>query len=99
MENETLQKQLHLIRTVEAALKVVVPDAEELQFRGSLLNCATAKLADFKPGMTVRLYEAACDVKFPTEDVTRFRHNLQRAIGRNLDLRSYRIQPAPAPAK
>jgi len=92
-ESEELQSQTRLVRIIEAALKVSVPDPEELQFRRSLLNCAAARLQDLKPPFVVRLYEAACDVKFPSDEVTDFRKQLQRTIGRSLSLKQYR-QPA-----
>jgi len=94
-KNEEVTKQSQLIRTVEAALKVAIPDADEIAFRSSLLACATAKIPDLGPGFIVRLYEAACDVKFPTDHVGDFRKSLQRAIGKNLDLRSYRKANPP----
>lgn len=43
-QNEELQSQTQLTRTIEAALKVAVPDADEIRFRGSLLRCAMAQL-------------------------------------------------------
>jgi hypothetical protein len=92
-ESENLQEQTRLVRIIEAALKVAVPDPEELRFRRSLLACATAQLADLKPPFVVRLYEAACDVKFPSDEVTSFRKSLQRTIGRSLSLKQY-SQPA-----
>jgi hypothetical protein len=88
--NEQLQDQTHIIRSVEANFKVPVPDAEELQFRASLLRCAEAGLPSMKPGFVVRLYEAACDVKFASEEVTHFRHTLQRHLGSHFNLRQYR---------
>lgn len=89
-ENEALQGQTRLVRFIEAALKVAVPDPEEIQFRSSLLNCATSQLDSLKPPFIVRLYEAACDVKFPSDEVTEFRKALQRCIGRSLGLAQYR---------
>lgn len=93
-KNEELQEQTHLIRTVEAALQVDVPDTEEMQFRSSLLNYAQSVLATLKPAFLVRLYEAACAVKFPSEHVTGFRHALQRQLGTHLNLRAFRATPA-----
>jgi len=98
-KNEELQEQTHLIRTVEAHLKISVPDPEELRFRASLLRCAEAGIRNLKPGFIVRLYEAACDVKFASDDVTAFRHALQRALGEHLNLRAYRTTtPQTKPA-
>ena len=89
-QNEQLQSQTQLTRTIEAALKVAVPDAEEIRFRAALFRCAVAQLADLKPAFTTRMYEAACDVKFPSDEVTEFRLALQRAIARRLNLKQYR---------
>lgn len=72
-EKDKLSEQTRLTRTIEASLKVAIPDPEEIRFRTSLLNCATAQLADLKPTFITRLYEAACDVKFPSDEVTEFR--------------------------
>ena len=94
INKDELQAQTHLIRTVEAALKVSVPDSEELRFRGSLLRCAAAQLDSLKPGFVIRLYEAACDVKFPSDDVTALRKALQTSIAKSLDLKQYRGRPA-----
>ena len=89
-EKEQIQSQTHLTRTIEAALKVTLPDPEEIRFRTSLLNCATAQLAELKPSFITRLYEAACDVKFPSDEVTQFRKSLQRVIGKSLGLAKHR---------
>ena len=94
-KNEALQAQMRLTRTIEASLKVVVPDPEELKFRGSLLRCASSQLPTLNDSCIVRMYEAACDVKFPSPEVTEFRKSLQRVIGRTLDLKKY-SQPQPA---
>lgn len=93
-----LQEQSRLIRTVEANLKVAFLDATELRFRGSLLRCCEASLASLNATHVTRLYEAACDVKFPSEEVTKFRTKLQLAIGKNLDLAKFKA-PKPAEAK
>lgn len=89
-KSEELQSQTHLTRTIEAALKVAVPDPEEIRFRSSLLRCAEAQLPTLKPSFITRLYEAACDVKFPSDEVTAFRKALQATIGRSLGLKQYR---------
>jgi len=89
-KSEELQAQTHLVRTIEAALKVSIPDTEEIRFRSSLLRCAEAQLATLKPAFITRLYESACDVKFPSDEVTAFRKALQAAIGRSLGLKQYR---------
>jgi hypothetical protein len=89
-EKEELSSQNRLTRFIEASLKVSIPDPEEIKFRTSLLACATAQLAVMKPSFVVRLYEAACDVKFPSDEVTQFRKKLQIIIGRSLNLKQYR---------
>lgn len=89
-EKEKIQAQTHLTRTIESALKVAIPDPEEIRFRCSLLNCATKQLGTLKPAFITRLYEAACDVKFPSDEVTEFRKALQRAIGKSLNLAAHR---------
>ena len=102
-KNEELQEHAHLIRTVEAALKIAVPDDVELRFRGSLLRLTTSSLAKFKQSLVVRLFEAACDVKFPSADVTEFRHALEVQLGERLQLRSFRspatTRSKPQPAR
>lgn len=89
-EKDQLSAQTHLTRTIEAHLKIAIPDAEEIRFRSSLLNCAAAQLNDLKPAFITRLYEAACDVKFPSDEVTEFRKSLQRKIGKNFNLNKHR---------
>jgi N-acetylglucosamine kinase-like BadF-type ATPase len=89
-EKDELHAQTHLTRTIEAALKVAVPDHEELRFRSSLLACAESKLQTLKPSFITRLYEAACDVKFPSDEVTAFRKALQIRIGRSFGLKQFR---------
>jgi hypothetical protein len=90
-----LVAQTQLVRTVEATLKVRMPDDREKRFRASLLNKATADIAQFNHAHLVRLYEAACGVEFPEAEVTTFRHTCQDAIGRTLKLSDHR-QPKPA---
>lgn len=95
-----LQEQSRLIRTVEANLKVSFLDATELRFRGSLLRRTEAELIALNATHITRLYEAACDVKFPSEEVTAFRKTLQVAIGKNMDLTKFKAvkssDPKPA---
>lgn len=93
-KNEALQAQTHLVRTIEAALKVAVPDPVDLKFRGSLLRKAAAEINDLAPAFIVRLHDAACDVKFPSDEVTVFRHALQAQIGKNLGLSAYKATAA-----
>lgn len=89
-KSEELQDQTRLTRTVEAALKVALPDADELRFRGALLRCAISRLTGLKGAFITRMYEAACDVKFPSDDVTEFRKALQNNIARSLNLKQFR---------
>ncbi len=90
-----LQEASILIRRIEAVMKVVIPDNDEIRFRSSLLNYATTRLKDFNESHITRLYEAACEVKFPSPEVTDFRKSLQRIIGERLNLKQHR---APKPA-
>jgi len=89
-EKDKLQEQTRLTRTIEASLKVAIPDPEEIRFRTSLLACASAQLSQLKPAFITRLYESACDVKFPSDEVTDFRKALQRVIGKSLNLAAHR---------
>jgi hypothetical protein len=93
-KNPELQAQSQLVRAVEADLKVAVPDATDLKFRGTLLRAAAAQIPAMPPGLCVRLFQAACDVKFPSEAVTEFRHALQHQIAKNLNLSAFK---APKP--
>lgn len=90
IKDPALQEQSRLIRTVEANLKVSFLDTTELRFRGSLLRRAAAEIPALNPTHITRLYEAACDVKFPSAEVTEFRGHLQNAIGKNLDLTKFK---------
>jgi hypothetical protein len=89
-EKDELSSQTRLTRYIEASLKITIPDPEEIRFRSSLLGCATAQLKTLKPAFITRLYEAACDVKFPSDEVTQFRKDLQKVIGTSLNLKQYR---------
>jgi hypothetical protein len=89
-EKEEVSAQSSLTRLVEASLKIAIPDPDEIRFRSSLLNCAVAKISELKPAFITRLYEAACDVKFPSDEVTSFRKELQKVIGTNLNLKKFR---------
>lgn len=91
-----LQKQALLIRTVESNLKVAFLDAAELRFRGTLLRCAEASLPLLTATQNTRLYEAACDVKFPSSEVTEFRKKLELIIAKTLDLTQFK---APRPTR
>lgn len=86
-EKDLIQEQAQLTRIIEAALKVAIPDPEEIIFRTSLLARAGDRLPQLKPVFLTRCYEAACDVKFPSDEVTQFRKKLQVIIARSLGLR------------
>ena len=89
-KDPTLQAQSQLVRAVEADLKVAVPDVTDLKFRGTLLRAAAAQIPTIPHGLAVRLFEAACDVKFPSDAVTEFRHALQHQIAKNLNLAAFK---------
>ena len=89
-EKEKIQSQSQLTRFIESSLKIAIPDPEEIKFRGSLLRCASTQLAALKPTFITRLYEAACEVKYPSDEVTDFRKALQRIIGKSLNLAAHR---------
>ena len=91
---DQLTAQTHLIRAVEAALQVAIPDSEELRFRRSLMRCAAAQLDALKPAFIIRLYEAACAVKFPSDDVSDLRKSLQTSLGKSFGLKAFRQAPA-----
>lgn len=95
-KNEQLQASTQLVRTIEANLKIAVLDDSEIGFREALVRNAAEQLKDLAPGLVTRLYEAACDVKFPNASVTWFRKRLQQAIARNLDLKG---NPPTPPAR
>lgn len=95
--SEELTAQSQLVRTVEANLKIVTLEGPtETAFRQSLLNCVSNQLATMPGGLITRLYESACEAKFPTPPVTAFREALQRQIGARHNLRTYRSTPARA---
>ncbi len=89
-KNPTLQAQSQLVRAVEADLKVAVPDTTDLKFRGTLLRACAAQIPDLPHGLTVRLFQAACDVKFPSDAVTEFRPALQHQMAKNLGLAAFK---------
>lgn len=92
-KNEQLQAQTQLVRTVEANLKIAVPDTTEIGFRDALLRTAAAELPKFSAVLVTRLYEAACNVNYPSPSVTWFRKRLQQAIARNLGLKALPTAP------
>lgn len=89
-KNEALQAHTHLVRTLESSLKIDVPDETDLKFRATLMRAAVAQIGNLSPAFIVRLYDAACDVKFPTSEVGDFRHALQRQLGVNLGLANFK---------
>jgi len=89
-KNEALQAHTHLVRTIESSLKIEVPDDTDLKFRATLMRAAAAKIGELSAGFIVRLYDAACEVKFPSSEVTDFRHVLQHQAAKNLGLAAFK---------
>lgn len=58
--------------------------------RATLMRAAAAKIGELSSGFIVRLYDAACEVKFPSSDVTDFRHVLQHQAAKNLGLAAFK---------
>jgi|GEM_PF-7120123 len=87
---DELQAHTHLIRAVESNLKISVLDTEELRFREALLKTVSEKIESLKQGFIVRLYEAACDVKFPSASVCDFRKSLHKSIAKAHNLKAPR---------
>lgn len=98
-KDPVLQEHTRLVRTVEANLKVVAPDPEEVRFRASLLRLTESSLPGMNPSLVTRLYEAVCAMEFPKPEIIELRKKLQATIGKNFDLRSHRPPQAPAPTK
>ena len=96
-----IQKQSQLVRNVVANLNIGFPEPVELRFRTSLLACCAEVLGKLTASQVTRLYEAACDVKFASEDVKGFRDKLQRIIAKDLDLSRFKVarRTATPPAK
>jgi len=86
-----IQKLSQLVRNVVANLNIGFPEPVELRFRTSLLACCAELLAKLTASQITRLYEAACDVKFASDDVKVFRDKLQRTIAKDLDLNRFKI--------
>jgi hypothetical protein len=61
-------------------LKIGVPDPKEIAFRTCLLRRAADELPRLPVVHVTRLYEAACGVGYPSEEVTQFRHACQPAL-------------------
>lgn len=87
-----IQALSHVIRNVVANLNIAFPEQDELRFRTSLISHCVELIPDLSPSQVTRLYEAACEVKFASEDVKDFRDKLQRSIGKSLNLA--RFKPA-----
>jgi hypothetical protein len=98
-KNEELSEQTHLIRAVAASLKIDVPDQKEINFRACLLLKTAAELPRLKAAFVIRLYEAACEVRFPSEEVTHFRHACQPALASIHGLEAYKSQLPKPPAR
>ena len=84
-----LQEQTRLVRAVEANLKVVTQDPEELRFRSSLIRKVSADLPQINSSLVTRIYEAVCDIEFASPEIVTLRKQLQAAIGRQLNLREH----------
>lgn len=85
-----VQEQSHLIRSVIANLNISFPEADELKFRTSILLCVQECLGNLSAAQITRLYEAACEVKFASDDVKAFRSNVQLVIAKNLNLARFK---------
>jgi hypothetical protein len=92
------QESSHLVRSVIANLKIAFLEPLELKFRRSLLLGAEASLPGFTTAQIIRLYEAACEVKFASDDVKEFRMKLQSIIAKHHDLKRFKTTK-PAEAK
>lgn len=68
-KNEQLAAQTHLIRAVEAALKIDSPETIEIRFRSTLLKRAMAEAPKLKTAFLIRLHEAAAEVKYPRTSI------------------------------
>jgi hypothetical protein len=84
------QELSHLVRNVIANLGIAFLEPDEKKFRCSLLLAAQDCFGKFTTAQIVRLYEAACDVKFATDDVKSFRVKLQAVVAKHHDLIRYR---------
>jgi len=98
-KSEELQETSQLVRKVQAAMKVAIPDDDEIRFRSSLLNYTTTRLGELSENQITRLYESACEVKFPSPEVAAFRKSLQHIIGLSLNLKNYRAPKPTTTAK
>ena len=84
------QEQSHLIRSVIANLNISYPEPDELKFRSSILLCVQESLNSLTASQITRLYEAACEVKFASDDVKTFRALTQLVIAKNLNLARFK---------
>lgn len=88
-KDPVLQEQTRLVRAVEANLKVVTQDPEELRFRTSLIRKVSADLPHINSSLVTRIYEAVCEIEFASPEIVALRKQLQAAIGRQLNLREH----------
>jgi hypothetical protein len=95
------QELSHLVRSVIANLGIAFLEPDEKKFRCSLLLAIQDCIGKLTAAQIVRLYEAACDVKFATDDVKAFRVNLQAVVAKQHDLIRYRAtrRAATTPGK
>jgi hypothetical protein len=92
------QESSHLVRSVVANLKISFLEPLELKFRRSLLLGAEAALGGFTTAQIIRLYEAACEVKFASDDVKEFRMRLQTIIAKHHDLKRFKTTRQATPS-
>lgn len=83
-KDPALLAQTNLVRLLEANLKVITQDEQELRFRRELIKQIGIQADTMNPGLITRAYEAVCAVEFPKNDVTRLRLKLQQVIAANL---------------
>jgi hypothetical protein len=88
-KDPVLQEQTRLVRSLEANLKVITQDPEELRFRGSLIRKVSADLHSINSSLVTRIYEAVCEIEFASPELVALRKQLQATIGRQLNLREH----------
>ena len=87
-KDPVLQEHTRLVRTVESNLLIKLkPDDGEMAFRQALLDRTAKTTPAMNYTLVTRLYEAACKVEYPTDEIVTFRRRLQRQIVRNMDLK------------
>ena len=92
-KDPVLQRHTQIVRTIESNLKIKTDTPRERTFRTALLEEAGKQLPAMNQSLVTRLYEAACAIEFPGEEIVKFRLTLQRQIARNLNLTAPAAQP------